>query len=204
MREGFLAYRPRTPTVLPARGDWLDYIIVEDGRDVGRIYENRHSKPEYRWFWSISVYVNPKLGITTSGRAPTLDEAKAQFLRNWQKCQAAAEEGPLSGVSYLNGSILRLAGPPCATRLQPNQKQSTQLRKLQASSTCLQITVSTCFAPVPPRADAPTARTHDGPGLATSTPQGQSAVAEDRSRNSTNPHSARLGVSFTQSYAGPK
>ena len=44
--------------------------------------------PEYRWFWSITVYVNPKLGITTSGRAPSLDEAKASFLDDWQKFPA--------------------------------------------------------------------------------------------------------------------
>jgi hypothetical protein len=36
----------------PAYRDWLDYVIVEDGRDVGRLYEDRHSPPEYRWFWS--------------------------------------------------------------------------------------------------------------------------------------------------------
>jgi hypothetical protein len=36
--------------------------------------------PELRWFWSISFYVNPMLGITTSGRAQSLEEAKAQFL----------------------------------------------------------------------------------------------------------------------------
>ena len=30
-----------------------------------------------------TVYVNPKLGIITSGRGPSLDEAKAQFLTNW-------------------------------------------------------------------------------------------------------------------------
>jgi hypothetical protein len=72
----------------PAYRDWLDYVIVEDGRDVGRIYEDRHSKPELRWFWSITVYVNPKLGIKTSGRAPSLDEAKAQFLTSWQKYRA--------------------------------------------------------------------------------------------------------------------
>jgi hypothetical protein len=47
----------------------LDYVIVEDGRDVARIYEDRNSKPELGWFWAISIYVNPKLGITTSGRA---------------------------------------------------------------------------------------------------------------------------------------
>jgi hypothetical protein len=28
---------------------------------------------------------NPKLGIITSGRAATMDEAKAQFLASWQK-----------------------------------------------------------------------------------------------------------------------
>jgi hypothetical protein len=37
----------------PAYWDWLDYVIVEDGRDVGRVYEDRHSRPELRWFWSL-------------------------------------------------------------------------------------------------------------------------------------------------------
>jgi hypothetical protein len=74
----------RTGLSSPAYRDLLDYVIVGDRRDVGRLYEDRHSKPELRWFWSITVYVNPNLGIVTSGRAPSLDEAKAQFLRNWQ------------------------------------------------------------------------------------------------------------------------
>ena len=79
-----LTLRP-TGLSSPAYRDLLDYVIVEDGRDVGRIYEDRHSKPELRWFWSITVYVNPMLGITTSGRAASIKEAKAQFLANWQK-----------------------------------------------------------------------------------------------------------------------
>ena len=65
----------------PAYRDWIDHVIVEDSRDVGRIYEDRSL-----WFWSITVYLNPKRGITTSGRASSLEEAKAQFLANWQKC----------------------------------------------------------------------------------------------------------------------
>ena len=48
----------------------------------------RHTLPDLRWFWSITVYVHPKLGIITSGRAASLDEAKAQFLSNWQRCRA--------------------------------------------------------------------------------------------------------------------
>jgi hypothetical protein len=35
----------------PAYRDWLDYVVVEDGCDVGRVYEGPHSKPELRWFW---------------------------------------------------------------------------------------------------------------------------------------------------------
>jgi hypothetical protein len=46
----------RTALASPAYQDWLDYIIIDDGRDVGRLYEDRHSRPEYRWFWSITVY----------------------------------------------------------------------------------------------------------------------------------------------------
>jgi hypothetical protein len=80
-----LTLRP-TGLSSPAYRDWLDYVIVADGRAVGRIYEDRHTPPDLRWFWSITVYVDPKQGINTSGRAASLDEAKAQFLSNWQRC----------------------------------------------------------------------------------------------------------------------
>jgi hypothetical protein len=82
-----LTLRP-TGLSSPAYRDWLDYVIVEDRRAVGRIYEDRHSRPELRWYWSITVYVDPKQGIITGGRAASLDEAKAQFLSNWQRCRA--------------------------------------------------------------------------------------------------------------------
>jgi hypothetical protein len=84
----------RTGLSSPAYQDSLDYIITEDGRDVGRLYEDRHSRPELQWFWSITVYVDPKLGIRTSGRAASLEAAKAQFLTNWQKCRADSTPPP--------------------------------------------------------------------------------------------------------------
>jgi L-amino acid N-acyltransferase YncA len=88
-----LTLRP-TGLSSPAYRSWLDYVIVEDGRDVGRLYEDRNSRPEYRWFWSITVYVDPKRGITTSGRASSIEEAKALFLRNWQKCRTDSTPAP--------------------------------------------------------------------------------------------------------------
>jgi hypothetical protein len=36
-----------------------------------------------RWFWAITVYVWPDAGITTSGKAPTLERAKGEFQRSW-------------------------------------------------------------------------------------------------------------------------
>jgi hypothetical protein len=58
-----LTLRP-TGLSSPAYRDLLDYVIVEDGRDVGRLYEDRNSLPALRWLWSITVYVNPKLERT--------------------------------------------------------------------------------------------------------------------------------------------
>ena len=88
-----LTLRP-TGLSSPAYRDWLDYVIVEDGRAIGRMYEDRHTRPELRWFWSITVYVNPMLGITTSGRAASIEAAKAQFLANWQRCRADSTPAP--------------------------------------------------------------------------------------------------------------
>ena len=72
----------------PIYSDQLDYIILENGRAIGRMYEDSHALPELRWFWSITAFVGYRPGVTTDGRAPTFEQAKAQFLSNWQKCRA--------------------------------------------------------------------------------------------------------------------
>jgi hypothetical protein len=59
--------------------------------------EDRHS-PELRWFWSITTYVDPKLGITRSGHAASIEEAKAQFLANWQKCRTDSSPAPRPSI----------------------------------------------------------------------------------------------------------
>jgi hypothetical protein len=64
-----------------------DYEVIEDGRLIGRIYEDRHAVPALRWLWSINVFVGYRHGVTTHGRTSTLDEAKARLFTNWQKCR---------------------------------------------------------------------------------------------------------------------
>jgi hypothetical protein len=39
----------------PAYADQPDYIVCEDGKAIGRMYEDRQTLPELRWFWSITV-----------------------------------------------------------------------------------------------------------------------------------------------------
>jgi hypothetical protein len=75
-------------TFLPRLRGSTGLHVCEDGKAIGRMYEDRQTLPEQRWFWSITVYVGPKQGINTSGRAASLDETKAQFLSNWQSCRA--------------------------------------------------------------------------------------------------------------------
>jgi hypothetical protein len=86
---------PRVPLILrptglssPVHKDQLDYTVVEDGHAIGRMYEDRHAPAELRWLWSITVHVDPKLGIRLDGRTTTLDHAKEQFRRSWERVRA--------------------------------------------------------------------------------------------------------------------
>jgi hypothetical protein len=84
-----LTLRP-TGLSSPASKEHVDFIISDDGEAVGRIYKigGIDTPPDVRWFWSITVYVDPMLGIATSAKVATLEEAKAQFRQNWQRARA--------------------------------------------------------------------------------------------------------------------
>jgi len=76
----------------PIYRDQLDYEVLEDGRPVGRMYEDLHALPDLRWFWSITVFVGHWPGVTTNGRVATLTEAKARFVEDWQPHEAVTGE----------------------------------------------------------------------------------------------------------------
>jgi hypothetical protein len=65
----------------PVYADRQDWTIFDGGKPVGRVYEDASAgtAADLRWFWSITVYVDPIAGIVTSGKVATLDAAKAQF-----------------------------------------------------------------------------------------------------------------------------
>jgi hypothetical protein len=56
----------------PAYADRQDFLVIEDGQVIGRIYEDRYVPAEVRWFWLITEYVYPALGIRTRNRVSSL------------------------------------------------------------------------------------------------------------------------------------
>jgi hypothetical protein len=54
----------------PVYRDRQDWTIFDDGKPVGRIYENAGaSRPaDLRWFWSVTVYVDPRRASSRAGR----------------------------------------------------------------------------------------------------------------------------------------
>jgi hypothetical protein len=63
----------------------MDYTVYSGEWPVGRIYEERGSAQDQRWFWSLfGILANPP-DMHINGRAPTLEAAKAEFEANWRQ-----------------------------------------------------------------------------------------------------------------------
>ena len=76
------------PLTLIARISW------EDGKVIGRIYEQRYVPTDVRRFRSITAFhIDPAFGITTNACVPTLEQAKAEFREAWSKvCEATKQK----------------------------------------------------------------------------------------------------------------
>src|SRR5262245_23622625 len=92
-------YRTRIAHV-PADAYVHDYTIRDRADPVGRLYQVRSSAgPELAWSWLITVYVDPRAEVRTSGTAADLAEARAAFRANfrkwlkWKRREAASECG---------------------------------------------------------------------------------------------------------------
>jgi len=83
----------RTGFSSPIYADKADYCVIENGKVIGRIYEEWYTPPDLRWFWSVTAFhIDPPLEITANGRVPTLEEAKARFKSSWDRVRAASHQ----------------------------------------------------------------------------------------------------------------
>jgi len=80
-----MAIPDRTPVL-----DWSKSKFFEIRWEKYRIYEDRVvASADLRWFWTIfAIRPGPRRPVKTDGRAPTLDEAKAQFRASWEAFKA--------------------------------------------------------------------------------------------------------------------
>jgi hypothetical protein len=113
--------RLRRTNLAPAYQDWVHYIVYEDDKDVGRIYEDRAAPPEQQWSWLLTVEVNPH-GIVTSGKTGT----------------AAPPTWPLKRLAWRGARLRRLR--PLSMPPRPNRKSSasclTTWIEAEASMAC--------------------------------------------------------------------
>jgi hypothetical protein len=78
------------PTDLSGNPDANDWSVHEDGVEIGRFYEDlQATRSENRWFWSITVMGPARFRVRTDSRAPTLEQAKADFQAAWAAFKAA-------------------------------------------------------------------------------------------------------------------
>ena len=83
------------PTGLSRDPNAQDWCIYDGGTEpVGRVYEDRTAPTEAsRWAWFLQVTDAHEAGVETSGRAATLDEAKAAFKENHDGYQQWRDTG---------------------------------------------------------------------------------------------------------------
>ena len=75
---------PHPPRKQPVFADLQDWQVLEDGHEIGRIYEQHApASPDQGWFWLITVLLDMRAKVVRSGRAPTIDQAKQDFLKSW-------------------------------------------------------------------------------------------------------------------------
>src|SRR5262245_20009562 len=93
----------RNPTAMPSLRlraifrdqphDRADWCVFDGGRQpVGRIYEDQAAPIEKsRWFSALQIVGAIQAGVETSGRAATLDAAKAAFRALHERWQAGGK-----------------------------------------------------------------------------------------------------------------
>jgi hypothetical protein len=76
----------RTGFSSPAYADRHDYNVIENGRVIGRIYEQLYVPDDVRWFWSITAFhVDPAFNIAT-GACRAWNRLRDSFVRVGVRC----------------------------------------------------------------------------------------------------------------------
>jgi hypothetical protein len=93
----------------PVYAHLADYEVMEDGRSIGSIKQEREEEPrnpERAWSWSLTIVGARLAGIKTSGYGPSLEDVKARLCRLMgrlaQGCRTARRhpDGGAQGLGF--------------------------------------------------------------------------------------------------------
>ena len=94
----------RTGLSPPVYAKLADYTVIDAGREVGRIYEDPHASQP--WFWSLTVFGAHLAGTKPSGRAATIEDAKAAIRRLTKRNRGVNLKRVLEELrTYTNGWV---------------------------------------------------------------------------------------------------
>jgi hypothetical protein len=102
----FLTLRPLTIGP-PVYAHLADYEVMEDGRSIGSIKQEREEEPrnpERAWSWSLTIVGARLAGIKTSGYGPSLEDVKARLCRSPGRLSHLARHGPAREATEVTDS----------------------------------------------------------------------------------------------------
>jgi len=103
-------------------GEWSDddYDVLSGDAVIGRVYEDKAvGNPELQWFWSIlRSNVGTRRPVWNNGRAPSLEEAKAQFRAAWEGFASHGQNDTRARFEIAVDGTLRAGYGDCAQAIE--------------------------------------------------------------------------------------
>ena len=63
-------------------GDANDYVVLDGGRVIGRIFQQPQAPQGQPWFWTITA-MDFKPSVRSRGYSATREQATAEFKKQW-------------------------------------------------------------------------------------------------------------------------
>jgi hypothetical protein len=68
----------------PAYKDEIDFVIYDMAKPSAG-YTRSVASPDIRWFWSMTLLIDWRLSMVTSGKVATLEERRLGLRRAWRR-----------------------------------------------------------------------------------------------------------------------
>jgi hypothetical protein len=102
-----LTLRPTGLRTSGAFAHLADWGVIEDGEEIGRIYQAHAAPPDRAWFWSLYLMGQARDHVTTSGHAA----GSTRRRRNFGQASSGSRLGRSGEPPYLIGHVVAFVAP---------------------------------------------------------------------------------------------